>query len=142
MPGPPPKKATVRRRRNASTGRRRLSAAVPRNPPALRLRKVLAETREWWKTIWASPMASEWIDADVLVLRRLAVLVDLAYRGEASSTVLSEIRQLEDRFGMSPMARRRLEWELAGDAPADTAADGAPGADDPYADERVLRLVR
>jgi hypothetical protein len=39
--------------------------------------------------------------------------------------VLAEIRQLEDRFGLSPLARRRLQWEVdrAAGAEAEPAAN-------------------
>jgi len=57
-------------------------------------------------------MADAWLDADVPGLVRLARLVELAGTAGASMTVLSEIRHLEDRFGLSPMARRRLQWEV------------------------------
>ncbi len=56
-------------------------------------------------------------------LVRLAGLNELLEQGEATAMVLSEIRQLEDRFGLSPMARRRLQWEieLAGTEPKPVA---------------------
>jgi hypothetical protein len=64
-------------------------------------------------------MASVWLDADVLVLRRLASLMDMFHSGEITAMLLAEIRQLEDRLGLSPLARRRLQWEIdqAGDIP-------------------------
>jgi hypothetical protein len=57
-------------------------------------------------------MAAVWLEADVPALVRLAALVDLADSGDMAPQVLAEIRQLEDRFGLSPLARRRLQWEL------------------------------
>src|SRR5262245_26380314 len=63
-------------------------------------------TRDWWATIWASPMAAVWLDADVPGLTRLARLVD----ADSPARHCSEMRQLEDRFGLSPLARRRLQW--------------------------------
>jgi hypothetical protein len=57
-------------------------------------------------------MSGVWLEADVPTLVRLAGLVDRLHRGESSRDVLTEIRALEDRFGLSPMARRRLQWEL------------------------------
>lgn len=76
---------------------------------------MLAATRDWWRTIWASPMAAVWLDADVPTLVRLAGLVDTINReGVTDDTrpLLGEIRALEDRFGLSPIARRRLQWEV------------------------------
>jgi hypothetical protein len=57
-------------------------------------------------------MAALWLEADVPSLVRLASLVELADAGDMAPQVLAEIRQLEDRFGLSPLARRRLQWEL------------------------------
>lgn len=58
-------------------------------------------------------MASAWLDADVPALVRLAMLTDKLLCGEVTRDVLGEIRQLEDRFGLSPRARRALQWEIA-----------------------------
>lgn len=57
-------------------------------------------------------MASEWLDADVPALARLARMIDRANRGEPTATLILAITGLEDRFGLSPLARRRLRWEL------------------------------
>ncbi len=57
-------------------------------------------------------MAAVWLDADVPALERLARLVDLLGSEGPSGPLLAEIRHLEDRFGLSPLARRRLQWEV------------------------------
>jgi len=79
-------------------------------------------------------MAGAWLAADVPGLARLASLIDRVSRGEEGSRLLGEIRALEDRFGLSPLARRRLQWEL-GQADPDQAAGGEEEA-------RWLRVVR
>lgn len=117
MPGPPPRHAAQRRRQNR-TSRQILPPEGPESVPALPGRsKMLASTRAWWEAVWRSPMAHAYIEADALALQRLAQMIDLAARGEANAALLTEIRQLEDRMGLSPMARRRLEWEIG--PPAD-----------------------
>jgi hypothetical protein len=58
-------------------------------------------------------MATTYLPADRFPLIRLARLVDQCGRGEATAAALGEVRQLEDRFGLSPLARRRLQWEIA-----------------------------
>jgi hypothetical protein len=78
-------------------------------------------------------MAAVWLEADVPALVRLAGLVDQVGSGESSAVVLSEIRQLEDRFGLNPLARRRLQWELE--------QAGEPEAEPVEQDERWLRVV-
>lgn len=105
-----------RRRRNKAqpqwqglptTGRTGPPPALPAKRPAW-----LKSTREWWKTIWASPMAAAWLPADVPTLQRMAYLVEAVARGDMRADLLSEIRQLEDRFGLSPKSRRALQWQI------------------------------
>ena len=107
--GPIPKPAEERVRRNKPPEKTSLE---PRRGPAPDLGFVDASesTVEWWATVWASPMASAWLPSDVPVLRRLAVLLE-AVMVEPKMGLLQEIRHLEDRFGLSPLARTRLQWE-------------------------------
>jgi len=86
-------------------------------------------------------MSVTWIEADVPTLKRLAVLVELVGRGQVSAMILSEIRQLEDRFGLSPLARRRLEWELEQGRDAALAEESHKGEKD-EGDGRWLRAVK
>ncbi len=118
-----PKPPGQRRRRNADQAAwRSLPAAgrdgkVPALPGASKLGKT---ARDWWATVWTSPMSNVYLAADIPALTRAAGLVAKAASGEASGTELGELRQLEDRFGLSPLARRRLQWEIerADDRPA------------------------
>lgn len=135
MPGPPPKPPSLRLRRNRAGG----VVVLPYAPPA-KAPKPLAgwceRTVVWWEAIWRSPMASMWIEVDVAGLERLGVMVDEANRGQGTAALLGEIRQLEDRYGLSPMGRRRLQWEMP--APA---VDGEPESPPPNDEERFLRAV-
>lgn len=143
MPGPPPKPASQRRRTNAQPGARTLPADGRRGkaPPLPKKTPAWSKTtKDWWKVIWDSPMAAAWLPADVPALVRLAALVDRASSGEAGATVLGEIRQLEDRFGLSPMARRRLQWEVEqATAPRTKASDST---ERPTGDPRERRPLR
>lgn len=114
MPDPTPKPASQRRRRNSAAAVR-----LPVDGPGVKAPKLpackpalLASTKAWWATVWASPMAAVYLDADVPALVRLARLIDMDSRGLADGVTRSEIRQLEDRFGLSPLSRRRLQWEI------------------------------
>jgi hypothetical protein len=69
-------------------------------------------TLEAWDRAWASPMASQWLDTDVDGLGRLAVLWDSFYKDQRVAT-MAEIRLQEQRFGLSPLDRTRLQWEVA-----------------------------
>lgn len=93
--------------------------------------------RSYWRTLWTSPMAAVYVDADVTALVRLTRLVQLSYAENLRGDVLAEIRQLEDRFGLSPLSRRRLMFEI------DRATTGVTSntADPPEDDERWLRVV-
>lgn len=133
MPGPPPKPPGQRRRRNKAPKPVTLAKSPPKRAPKLPKRGLLRETVEWWETVWASPMAAVWLEADVPTLARLAGLVDRLHQGESSSRLLAEIRALEDRFGLSPLARRRLQWELEQAEP-----EKRPAGED---QERWLRAV-
>jgi hypothetical protein len=74
-------------------------------------------------------MAAVWLEADVLGLVRLAELIDLGNReGSTPLTAMSEIRALEDRYGLSPLARRRLQWEI--DQMVGSTSDRQPREDE------------
>lgn len=68
-------------------------------------------TLAWWETIWDSPMADEWVDADVPALMALAVLVD-EFWTFSDHKIHGEIRQASREFGLSPLSRRTLQWEI------------------------------
>ena len=76
-----------------------------------------AMTRAWWSTIWASPMVAEWVDADVPGLIALAILWDGFYRTGDPRTH-AEARMATREFGLSPLSRRQLQWEVKRLAPA------------------------
>ena len=68
-------------------------------------------TRAWWRDIWRSPMASEYVNADIHALYRLAALIDRFWR-EPSVALSAEIRLQQQAFGLTPLDRRRLEWTI------------------------------
>jgi hypothetical protein len=110
-----PKPPNQRRRRNAGQSQWKELPAEGRNGAAPELPDLdwLDDTRDWWETIWASPMATVWQPADVDPLIRLARLRDADARGDGSVSALAQITALEDRFGLSPKARRALQWEIS-----------------------------
>lgn len=70
-----------------------------------------ALTLVWWDTIWKSPMVEEWVDADVPGLVNLAMLWDDFYRWGDPRTH-GEARLASREFGLTPMSRRGLQWEI------------------------------
>lgn len=115
--GPAPKSAATRARRNkTSTAARFETDEAPREfAPPLGEHPDYAEwhrrTVIWWDEVWKSPMATEYLRADENGLFMLAVLVDRFWR-EPDPKVHAEIRLAEVRFGLTPIDRRRLQWEI------------------------------
>lgn len=132
----PPKPAHQRRRRN--------KPPVPDQAiPADARRKDYPELpgEEWsdwtldcWDLIWTSPMAINYTVADFPGLVRLMQLQERVADGRASVTAMAEMRQLEDRFGLSPLSRRRLAMEI-------TPTDAETATGDPKDEDRWLRVV-
>lgn len=115
MSGPAPKDPSVRARRNKATTRQTLTANHGIAAPALPELGFLPLTVARWEAIWASPMASAWMDSDIPGLIDLARLWDASYRAEDAATLMKvagEIRLQEARFGLDPLARRRMEWQI------------------------------
>jgi len=113
--GPAPKPVSLRQRRNKKAGAATLKESdenkkIPtlQNPDRRKFHRL---TRAWWRRVWTSPMAGEYLESDVDGLARLALLVD-AYYNSPSKDLMSEIRLQEARFGLSPVDRSRLQWEV------------------------------
>jgi len=104
--------------------------AIPEAPQGL-----LKQTRAQWVELWSSQLAQTIAATDMPALERLFTLYDERHRamrdfrkarlvrGSTGQPVLNpmgklvkdldgEIRQLEDRFGLSPQARLRLGIDL------------------------------
>src|SRR6266404_7907407 len=62
--------------------------------------ELCSYARDYWQRIWSSPMGLVYLDADIPALVRLTELVNI-WSLLKENNVLSEIRQLEDRFGLS-----------------------------------------
>ena len=81
--------------------------------PLGRMSKAEAEA---WPVLWRTPQATAWARMQLArtVARYVRALVK-AERPSAAAFLLSEVRQLEDRLGLTPMAMLRLRWEIAPD---------------------------
>lgn len=92
-----------------------------------------------WQQLWKLPQAVAWerLESTRAVARYVVVLVESEKRG-APAALLSEVRQMEDRLGLSPMALLRLRWSIV----ADELATGADGQKAPAQSARGrLRVV-
>lgn len=66
-----------------------------------------------WVELWSSPQAAAWEQLGwTRLVARYSKLLIAAERANATAALLGEVRQLEDRLGLSPMAMRRLQWEI------------------------------
>lgn len=121
---PVPKNPATRQRRNRPTTAARLgpdTAAARRGRKVPKLPELTDEegcprswhpmTAAYWDDLWRSPMSSEYVQADVHRLFMLAVLVDDFWR-KPSAERHSEIRLAGQAFGLTPIDRRRLQWEV------------------------------
>src|SRR5690606_31836765 len=115
MPGPSPKHPSTRARRNKTSTAATLRADHAITAPELPDGGWHPMTLAWWRAIWASPMAPEYDDSDRHGLFLLAMLVDDFWGADSVSQrkeLAAEIRQQGQRFGLSPIDRRRLQWEI------------------------------
>lgn len=146
MPGPIPKDPMIRQRRNRVVTRATLppeDEVKKRVPPLPKRSEPWHKlTRVWWRDVWNSPMATEFLRADIHGLYILAELVDRFWR-EPSKELAAEIRLQRQCFGLTPIDRRRLQWEVerveAATRQQQVAVQGAvPLGDDP---RRLLSVV-
>lgn len=111
--GPAPKPTHLRQRTNRKTG------AATLEPGRGAVRKIPnPDDRVWhpltlkdWENACKSPMASQWIETDWDGLGRLALLWDEFYKKPNADT-LKEIRLQNPAFGLTPLDRSRLQWEI------------------------------
>lgn len=101
--------------------------------------KPSADEAAAWKQAWTTPQAVGWerLGWARPVARYVRCLVAAEVPG-APAALLGEVRQMEDRLGLSPMALLRLRWSVV----ADELADGTPTSSRPTPSSRArLRVV-
>ena len=116
MPGPAPKDPSLRARRNKASTRSTLNGdhdiKAPPLPAGVKWHK---NTRAWWRDAWASPMAPEYTDTDRHGLYQVAMLNNdfwTAATPKERAECRVRLEKAEADFGMNPLARRRLEWQI------------------------------
>jgi hypothetical protein len=122
MPGPQPKPSGLRQRRNRESTRSLLpteaqaaGSEVPKLPALGAKEKWHPMVTQWWDAVWTSPMASEYLAADKEALYMLARLHQDFWNADSQKDrqqCAAEIRMQGVRFGLSPIDRRRLQWEV------------------------------
>lgn len=112
MPGPLPN-PNARRRNARPTAIRLPASGRDGEPPDWPLSKATKAEQELWRQLWSSPQAVAWEELGwVRTVARYARFTVKAERPRASAFLLSEVRQLEDRIGLTPYAMKRLGWEV------------------------------
>ena len=87
----------------------RREGPAPVLPP---VREWCDETRRWWAVLWTTPQSTLW-DQDGGSAVWMAVLYDdiVMCRGK-TAPLMAELRQHQDRHGLSPKALLQLRWRL------------------------------
>lgn len=147
---PAPKPAHMRQHRIKTSTAARLQADPKIEAPELPGRAWHPQTVAWWEDIWASPMAPEFDSSDRHGLFALACLVDDFWMADSPTErakLASEIRLQRQCFGLTPIDRRRLQWEIErGDEASERTKKrrgkpAAKGADAPTDPRSILHAV-
>lgn len=135
MAGPPPKNPSERRRRNATPGFEQLDpngrvARIPDwpFPPATR------EELNKWAQLWRLPQSVKWDEMNSHDMVALYVRSLMAALKDVTDTkLMNEVRQLDNKLGISPLAMRNMRWEIAPRKEDELAAANGNGkAREPY----------
>lgn len=127
MRGRKPKPPEMRQRRNKTATHAMLTddrrkAKVPALPKRARGQGAWhPEVRAWWNEVWRSPMSQQYLEVERLALGRVAQLWQLyhmavdageTHHGERVSTLYTVAAKAEERFGLDPQSRNRLQWQI------------------------------
>lgn len=127
-------------RRNQATTKATLSADHDLQTPPLPANRVWQrQTLDWWVALWESPMAPEYDDSDVHGLVLLALLVDDFWATDdpkLRKELSGEIRLQRQCFGLTPIDRRRLQWEIERTDEAQDRGRRRRGPEKPPADRK------
>lgn len=144
---PLPKNPALLQRRNRDVRGASLAAegtTTRRAPPLPKLGKDQEwhkEIRRYWRDIWHSPMASEYLRTDVRGLVDLMRLED-QYTTQPTKDLAAEIRQQRQAFGLTPLDRRRLSWVIAKDEDAKDKHRPAESAPAPTTTQDMRDVLR
>jgi hypothetical protein len=95
--------------------------------------------------VWTSEVAAEYLHVDHHGLFRLAVLVDRYWRdsdaGDGVRELGAEIRLQQQAYGITPLDRTRLQWEVERPAEKEKAQAEEPPPE-VYDSRLVLRALK
>ncbi len=135
---PESKPPGLRQRRNKTSTRAMLSSVVDhkvppmpdaeewlRLPPAEMAAAMAAGWKprwakpvvDWWENLWQSPMSNEFLPSDIgqlyLACYYLELSLDPTLKVPARLAAARQHEMCVKQFGLSPMSRRSLQWEVA-----------------------------
>jgi hypothetical protein len=92
-----------------------------------------------WAELWSTPQSVAWERLGwIRTVARYCRCLVLSERKDATSSLLGEVRQMEDRLGLTPMSMLRLRWEIVEDEVGAARGDRDVPAAQP---ERRIRAV-
>ncbi len=99
-------------------------------------------TRAEWKRLWSTPQASQW-DPTGISLHQWATQHAFTQINGPTAAGLAELRQIEDRHGLSPRALIQLRWRITTQPPEVEAAPPTKRSRSKATDRRrrILKIV-
>lgn len=95
-----------------------------------------------WAELWSRPQAVEWErQAMTRLVARYVAKCARAETARAPVTLQAEVRQLEDRLGLSPMALLRLRWVIVDDDDHQAVGPAPTGPGRPVTDMARYRAA-
>ena len=78
---------------------------------------------DMWQQLWTMPQATMWQTMHInRVIARYVMVTCLAEQTQQAG-LLTEVRQMEDRLGLTPLSLQKLQWKIEhhDNLPADTS---------------------
>ena len=78
---------------------------------------------DMWQQLWTTPQATMWATMHIeRVIARYVMVTCLAEETQQAG-LLTEVRQMEDRLGLTPLSLQKLQWKIEhhDNLPADTS---------------------
>ena len=78
---------------------------------------------DMWNSLWTTPQATMWASMHIeRVIARYVMVTCLAEETQQAG-LLTEVRQMEDRLGLTPLSLQKLQWKIEHqeEQPADTS---------------------
>ena len=112
--GPPPKHPSQKRRQTASKLLQLPAEGRHGRAPKWPFAESTPTERKLWNDLWRTPQAVMWERTHAH--REVAAYVRWSLLAETGDIKAApEARQMSDRLGLTPLALRRLEWEIVED---------------------------